>query len=90
MAEHLVNDQLYWILESHNLQQTACAFRESKDTIDQLCCMKNTLCAGLVSKNVILAVSCDLSQAFESVHPQALLFTLTYLLWYKHIVCYPG
>lgn len=77
VAEHLVNDRLYWLLESRDLlRRTACAFRKGRGTIDQLCRLENTVRAGLVSKKVVVAVFFDLTRAFDSVHPQALLFKL--------------
>ena len=77
VAERMVNQRLYWYLETtNNLGKNQAGFRKGKSTVDQLFRLTQRIHDGFQSKKHTLAVFVDLQQAYDRVWRKGLLMKL--------------
>ena len=75
--EKVVAGRLYWLLEKeHKFKKYQCGFRKGRAMEDLLLKVEHTVRASLVNRQVTIAISFDLKQAFDNVNHNLLLFKL--------------
>ena len=77
IAERMINQRLYWYLETtNNLGKNQAGFRKGKSTVDQLFRLTQKVHDGFQGKKHTLAVFVDLQQAYDRVWRKGLLMKL--------------
>lgn len=75
--EHLVQTRLNWWMEKNNLHHPhQYGFRPNRDTTDVLILTEKLITETYKTKKVLLLVSIDIRQAFDSISHTAILHTL--------------
>ena len=77
VAERMINDRLYWWLESSKIINTnQSGFRKNKQTIDQLIRLTQDIGDAYQEKKSVLATFIDLKQAYDRVWRTGLFFKI--------------
>lgn len=71
IIEKIINSRLLWTLESRQLlHQQQCGFRSGRSTVDQLVLLQNSTIESFSQQQHLLAVSLNLTKAFDSFWKQ--------------------